>query len=92
MGVPGLTAARGLSLVQVRGFLLVAGLGFPLRWLLVAEHRLQSSGSAAVAPALAPRSAGSSCTWHRARVPCIDRRTLNYWATREVHNSIVKTL
>ena len=51
---------------------------------------LQSSGSAVALPLVPPRSAGSSCTWHRAHVPCIDRRTLNYWAIRGVHKSIVK--
>ena len=82
------------SLVQVRGFLFAAALGLLLVVAaLVSELRLQSSGVVVVAPDLvAPRSVGSSWTGHRAHVPCLDRRTLNYLATREVHKSIFKTL
>ena len=38
-GCAGLRCCRGLSLAQVRGLLLVAGLGLPPRWLLGAELR-----------------------------------------------------
>ena len=60
------TAAQGLSVVQVRGVTFPCspwasrGGGFSC-----AEHRLPSSGSVVVAPGfVAPRSVGSSWTWH----------------------------
>ena len=57
--------------------------------LLVAEHGLQSSGSAVVALSLdALQLMGSSSTRGEPSVPCTDRQTLNHWITREVQDYI----
>ena len=51
---------------------------------VVAAHRLQGAGSVAVGVGLvAPRHVGSSQTRDGTGVPCIARRILNLWTTRE---------
>ena len=73
-------AARGLSLAaESRGYSSLWCAGFSLLWLLL----LRSTGSRH-AGLVAPRDMGSSQTRAWTCVPCIGRRILNHWATREV--------
>ena len=51
---------------------------------VVAAHRLESMGSAA------PKCVGSSQTRNQTHVPCIGRRILYRWATREVLSFTLK--
>ena len=92
-------AARGLSLVAVRGgYSSWWCVGFSLQWLLL----LQSTGSRHVGFStcgvwaqqlwctglVAPRHVGSSRTRARTHVLCIGRRILNHWATREAQSQL----
>ena len=59
---------------------------------LVAEHRLQGTWPSVVVvqELVAPQQVDSSPTRNRTCVPCIGRRILTYWATREI--SIMETV
>ena len=80
-------ASHGLSLITVSpGCSLVGELRLPMTVaFLVAEHRLQSTGSAVVGLGLAASwHVSSSQTRERTCVPCLGRGILNHWTTREI--------
>ena len=79
-------AAQGLSLVRVGTTFQLQGVGFSLWWLLSLRstgprvcrfQELWCSGLAASWPV------GSSGNRNQTQVPCIGRRILNHWTTRE---------
>ena len=79
LAVLGLCCCAGLSLVAASGgYSSLWCAGFSLRWLLL----LRSTDSRHVG-LVAPRHVGSSRTRARTPVPCIGRRILNHWTTRE---------
>ena len=70
----------GLVSVVARGFPSVAAS-------LAVERGLSSAGSVAVAHGLSCSTArGGIPDWGLNCVPCIDRRALNHWTTREVQS------
>ena len=89
-----LFAARGLSLfVASRGSSSLSCGGFSCgaralgEWASAAVSRGSILGSVTLwcADSVALQHVGSSRTRSRTRVPCIDRRILNHWTTRDVH-------
>ena len=88
-------AVCGLSLVAASGgYSLLWCMGFSLLWLLLSQSMgsrrtgFSSCGTRAQylwhTGLVAPRHVRSSWTRAQTHVPCIGRRILNHWATREV--------
>ena len=75
-----LFALRGLSLVEGRGYSLVAMRGFSSQWLSCCGALVLGMQASVVAP----RCVESSLTRDRTCVPCLGRGPLNQGTTREV--------
>ena len=89
-----LFAARGLSLfVASRGYSSLSCGGFSCgawglgEWASAVVSQGSTLGSVTLwcADSIALQHVESSQTRNRTRVPCIDRRILNHWTTRDVH-------